>query len=75
MLPMKPSPGFDSATVACGGFVGARIEADGRARAAVHASGTPYGLTLVYTRVKVTQRRGLNHLGYPGLIRRVIAGH
>lgn len=76
----------DGDTVATGGFVGIgfpegiaiAIEAmflAGDATTRV-AEGHPRNLTLVYAAGQGDGKsRGLNHLGYPGLVRRVIGGH
>jgi propionate CoA-transferase len=76
----------DGDTVATGGFVGIGF-AEGIAVAleelylqeestALQAAGKPRNLTLVYAAGQGDgKHRGLNHLGHPGLLRRVIGGH
>uniref|UniRef100_UPI00406CAC63 acyl CoA:acetate/3-ketoacid CoA transferase n=1 Tax=Rhodoferax sp. GW822-FHT02A01 TaxID=3141537 RepID=UPI00406CAC63 len=76
----------DGDTVATGGFVGigfaenlaVAIETlflEGQ-RASDSSVGHPRNLTLVYAAGQGDgQERGLNHLGHPGLVRRVVGGH
>ncbi|MFH2128879.1 MAG: acyl CoA:acetate/3-ketoacid CoA transferase [bacterium] len=68
----------DGDTVATGGFVGIGFAEE----IAIHLekrfqqTGTPTGLTLLYAAGQGDGgERGLNHLGYEGLIHRVIGGH
>lgn len=76
----------DGDTLATGGFVGIgfaeniAIALEARYREAADASpdgcGHPRNLTLVYAAGQGDgKERGLNHLGAPGLVRRVIGGH
>ena len=74
----------DGDTVATSGFVGIGF-AEGIAIAleqrflqtqAETGLGSPQNLTLVYAAGQGDgQGRGLNHLGHPGLVRRVVGGH
>ena len=76
----------DGDTVATGGFVGVAFP-EGIAVAIEQqflaseeesgpATGKPSGLTLVYAAGQGDgKERGLNHLGHPGLIKRVVGGH
>ncbi len=76
----------DGDTVATGGFVGVAfpegiaVALEQRFMASKDesgpASGKPSGLTLVYAAGQGDgKERGLNHLGHPGLVKRVVGGH
>lgn len=68
----------DGQTVVCAGFVGAgHAEAVSSAiEARFLAEGRPRALTLVYGAGQGDRvRRGVNHFGHEGLVRRVIGGH
>src|SRR5690348_521057 len=74
----------DGDTVATGGFVGIgfaeeiaiALEQRFVATQAETNAGSPRDLTLVYAAGQGDgKHRGLNHLGHPGMVRRVIGGH
>src|SRR5690242_9738897 len=74
----------DGDTVATGGFVGIgfaeeiaiALEARFVATQAETGTGSPNRLTLVYAAGQGDgKERGLNHLGRPGMVKRVVGGH
>lgn len=74
----------DGDTVATGGFVGigfaeeiaVALEQRFLQSQTATGQGSPKGLTLIYAAGQGDGKtRGLNHLGHPGLVRRVIGGH
>jgi propionate CoA-transferase len=68
----------DGDTIATGGFIGSGFaeEIAAQIEASFLASGKPRDLTLIYAAGQGDAKtKGLNHLGYEGLVKRVIGGH
>jgi len=68
----------DGDTIATGGFIGSGFaeEIAAQIEASFLAGGKPRDLTLIYAAGQGDAKtKGLNHLGYEGLVKRVIGGH